>query len=239
MCLLLLLLSLLLHAKPLHAVQMVALRGMVIRSSAIIPDLKQAFFRCIVCGDVREVMIDRGRIEEPGICLGCGTRNAHEVIHNRCMFTDKQVSCTATILLSLPLLLLLLSLLLLLLLMPIPVVIVVLVGSLHESMHLTCMRGSSSAKIIGCLCSSTRGRCCRNMQCCTALAQGYSALPYSTTLHTIACSDPSRAVSQAVPLLEEQLLSNSVMLSVSTLVAAATRNATATGSATTATALLL
>jgi DNA replicative helicase MCM subunit Mcm2 (Cdc46/Mcm family) len=76
----------------LHAGQMVALRGMVIRSSAIIPDLKQAFFRCIVCGDVREVMIDRGRIDEPGICLGCGTRNAHEVIHNRCMFTDKQVS---------------------------------------------------------------------------------------------------------------------------------------------------
>jgi MCM OB domain len=133
-------------AKHLHAVQMVALRGMVIRSSAIIPDLKQAFFRCIVCGDVREVMIDRGRIEEPGICLGCGTRNAHEVIHNRCMFTDKQVSCTATKLLSSPLLLLLLSLLLLLLL---TLRVVVLVGDVHKSMHLTCMRGSSRAKVNG------------------------------------------------------------------------------------------
>ncbi|CAN0494172.1 unnamed protein product, partial [Ectocarpus sp. 8 AP-2014] len=34
---------------PQHIDQMVALRGMVIRTSQIIPDLKQAFFRCIVC----------------------------------------------------------------------------------------------------------------------------------------------------------------------------------------------
>eukprot|EP00953_Heterococcus_sp_UTEX-ZZ885_P017233 9646-Heterococcus_DN1.PRE.2 len=86
--------------KLLHAVQMVALRGMVIRSSAIIPDLKQAFFRCIVCGDVREVMIDRGRIEEPGICLGCGTRNAHEVIHNSITTAAVTTSTTATAVLA-------------------------------------------------------------------------------------------------------------------------------------------
>jgi MCM OB domain len=145
LCLIVLLSPLLLHAK-----QMVALRGMVIRSSAIIPDLKQAFFRCIVCGDVREVMIDRGRIEEPGICLGCGTRNAHEVIHNRCIFTDKQVSCATTIittavialLLALPLLLIVLLLLLLLLVALIVIMVVVLVGTSHESMHLTCMRAA-------------------------------------------------------------------------------------------------
>lgn len=40
---------------PQHIDQMVALRGMVIRTSQIIPDLKQAFFRCIVCNAAKEV----------------------------------------------------------------------------------------------------------------------------------------------------------------------------------------
>lgn len=40
---------------PQHIDQMVALRGMVIRTSQIIPDLKQAFFRCIVCNASIEV----------------------------------------------------------------------------------------------------------------------------------------------------------------------------------------
>ena len=39
---------------PQHIDQMVALRGMVIRTSQIIPDLKQAFFRCIVCNASKE-----------------------------------------------------------------------------------------------------------------------------------------------------------------------------------------
>ena len=37
----------------------------------MIPDLKQAFFRCAVCGASREVMIDRGRIDEPTMCDAC------------------------------------------------------------------------------------------------------------------------------------------------------------------------
>lgn len=40
---------------PQNIDQMVALRGMVIRTSQIIPDLKQAFFRCIVCNASTEV----------------------------------------------------------------------------------------------------------------------------------------------------------------------------------------
>lgn len=34
--------------------------GMVIRCSSIIPDLKQAFFRCFVCSHSVDVLIDRG-----------------------------------------------------------------------------------------------------------------------------------------------------------------------------------
>ncbi|CAM9302780.1 unnamed protein product, partial [Phaeothamnion confervicola] len=71
--------------------RMVALRGMVIRTSPVIPEIKQAFFRCCVCHASAEVMIDRGRIEEPASCPQCGTRNTLEVVHNRCLFTDKQL----------------------------------------------------------------------------------------------------------------------------------------------------
>ncbi|CAM9545469.1 unnamed protein product, partial [Discosporangium mesarthrocarpum] len=76
---------------PQHIDQMVALRGMVIRSSPIIPDLKQAFFTCIVCNASKEVMIDRGRIDEPTQCEGCHTKASMELVHNRCLFTDKQM----------------------------------------------------------------------------------------------------------------------------------------------------
>lgn len=47
---------------PQHIDQMVALRGMVIRTSQIIPDLKQAFFRCIVCNASKEVGAGTTRI---------------------------------------------------------------------------------------------------------------------------------------------------------------------------------
>ncbi|CAM9351382.1 unnamed protein product [Ascophyllum nodosum] len=85
------------EVKPLRSLdpqnidQMVAIRGMVIRTSQIIPDLKQAFFRCIVCNASKEVMIDRGRIEEPSSCHMCANTMSMELVHNRCLFTDKQM----------------------------------------------------------------------------------------------------------------------------------------------------
>jgi DNA replication licensing factor MCM4 len=45
--------------------KLVCIRGMVIRTSPIIPDLKQAFFECQLCNSSVTVAIDRGRIEEP------------------------------------------------------------------------------------------------------------------------------------------------------------------------------
>jgi DNA replication licensing factor MCM4 len=36
-------------------------------------------------------MIDRGRIDEPSVCPQCQTKSAMELIHNRCLFADKQV----------------------------------------------------------------------------------------------------------------------------------------------------
>ena len=70
---------------------LVCCKGMIVRSSAIIPDLKVAHFGCAVCGNSEVVTIDRGRISEPpDRCGKCGTL-AWELVHNRCVFADKQM----------------------------------------------------------------------------------------------------------------------------------------------------
>jgi len=71
--------------------QMLCVRGMVLRTSPVIPDLKQAFFRCSVCAHSVDVIINMGRIEEPHLCDGCKAAGTMQVIHNRCVFTDKQL----------------------------------------------------------------------------------------------------------------------------------------------------
>ena len=70
---------------------LVSVQGMVVRASAIQPDLKQAFFECSSCGLSVTVSIDRGRINEPNSCTSCDAKYSHQLKHNRCLFTDKQV----------------------------------------------------------------------------------------------------------------------------------------------------
>lgn len=79
------------NLNPADIDQLVCLKGMVTRVSAIIPDLKEAFFRCTVCHFIVQVELDRGRIDEPSFCSHCQTRLCMEMIHNRCSFTDKQM----------------------------------------------------------------------------------------------------------------------------------------------------
>ena len=71
--------------------QMVAVRGMITRSSGVIPDIKMGFFRCSACGNTVEVMIDRGKIQEPSSCTACQAKASMELVHNRCWFADKQM----------------------------------------------------------------------------------------------------------------------------------------------------
>jgi DNA replication licensing factor MCM4 len=61
----------------------IILLGMVIRCSSLIPELKQAFSRCVICSYRLEVRIDRGRIHEPIGCPECGKKNGMQIIHNR------------------------------------------------------------------------------------------------------------------------------------------------------------
>ena len=76
---------------PKDIAQMVAVRGMIVRTSSIIPDIKVGFFRCTSCRHTEERAVDNGRIEEPRSCNNCGAKNSMEMVHNRCCFGDKQM----------------------------------------------------------------------------------------------------------------------------------------------------
>ena len=68
---------------PENIEQLISVKGMVIRVSSIIPDLKQAFFRCSICNHTIQVGIERGKIDEPNACPQCQTLASLEIIHNR------------------------------------------------------------------------------------------------------------------------------------------------------------
>ncbi|KAM6581506.1 hypothetical protein CsatA_005280 [Cannabis sativa] len=82
------------NLNPCDIERMVSLKGMVIRCSSIIPEIREAIFRCLVCGYYSEpVAVEKGRITEPTRCLKeeCQARNSMTLVHNRCRFTDKQI----------------------------------------------------------------------------------------------------------------------------------------------------
>ena len=73
--------------------KMVSVKGLVIRTTPVIPDMKDAFFRCSVCHHTLKVDINRGKIAEPTRCPRevCSASNSMQIVHNRSGFADKQV----------------------------------------------------------------------------------------------------------------------------------------------------
>lgn len=73
--------------------KLVSVKGLVIRATPVIPDMKEAFFKCSVCHHTLYVSIDRGKIAEPTECprTACKSKDSMEIVHNRCVFADKQV----------------------------------------------------------------------------------------------------------------------------------------------------
>ena len=73
--------------------KLVSIKGMVTRTSSVIPDLYMAFFECTVCATTQEVFISRGEIAEPQICsnTSCQAKQAMQIVHNRSKFSDKQI----------------------------------------------------------------------------------------------------------------------------------------------------
>ncbi|KAG2749579.1 nucleic acid-binding protein [Suillus brevipes Sb2] len=47
--------------------KLISIKGLVIRATPVIPDMKVAFFRCLTCSHTVQVEIDRGKIEEPAL----------------------------------------------------------------------------------------------------------------------------------------------------------------------------
>jgi DNA replication licensing factor MCM4 len=73
--------------------KLICIKGLVIRTTPVIPDMRQAFFRCNICHHSLLVGLDRGKIREPTVCPRplCDSKNSMQIIHNRCEFEDKQV----------------------------------------------------------------------------------------------------------------------------------------------------
>ena len=72
---------------------LVAIKGMVIRCGAIIPEMRLAAFQCAVCQHVQEVAVVDGEIVQPTKCLNplCRASHSYGLLHNRCAFDDKQL----------------------------------------------------------------------------------------------------------------------------------------------------
>lgn len=71
--------------------RLITVTGMVIRTSNILPEMREAFFKCIVCSFTTTVVIDRGHIAEPTVCTHCNNNFCFSLVHNRSHFTDKQM----------------------------------------------------------------------------------------------------------------------------------------------------
>ncbi|EPS44070.1 hypothetical protein H072_1953 [Dactylellina haptotyla CBS 200.50] len=73
--------------------KIVSIKGLVIRTTPVIPDMKTAFFRCEVCHQDVKVEIERGKIIEPTRCPRevCNSPNSMQLVHNRSEFADKQI----------------------------------------------------------------------------------------------------------------------------------------------------
>ncbi|GAA6044059.1 hypothetical protein JCM8097_008700 [Rhodosporidiobolus ruineniae] len=73
--------------------KIVCIKGLVIRATPIIPDMKLAFFRCNACSHTMTVEIDRGKIAEPDRCPRdvCNLQGSMMLVHNRCEFADRQI----------------------------------------------------------------------------------------------------------------------------------------------------
>lgn len=71
--------------------QLITITGMVIRTSYIIPEMREAFFKCIICAFTTMIEVDRGRIIEPTTCTSCNNNHCFNLIHNRSHYLDKQM----------------------------------------------------------------------------------------------------------------------------------------------------
>lgn len=70
---------------------LVQIRGFVVNVSSVIPELKEPIFRCLICQNFVQGLVDSNKIVEPGKCKKCGEKNTYVLMTQMSYFRDKQV----------------------------------------------------------------------------------------------------------------------------------------------------
>ncbi|KAJ6906219.1 hypothetical protein NC652_023849 [Populus alba x Populus x berolinensis] len=71
------------NLNPSDIEKMLSLKGMIIRCSSIIPEIREAVFKCIVCGYLSDLLLWTEQ--------ECLAKNSMSLVHNRCRFAEKQI----------------------------------------------------------------------------------------------------------------------------------------------------
>lgn len=72
---------------------LIAAKGIVIRTSDLIPEMLIAHFKCstLNCANYKVVRLKNGVIEEPTSCDRCHQKMTFQIVHNLCQYGDKQI----------------------------------------------------------------------------------------------------------------------------------------------------
>ena len=70
--------------------KLICFKGIVIRCSELQPEMKSAFFKCVNCEWDTKVYLENARVTEPKECDRCKGKLTMQLVHNMCVFTDKQ-----------------------------------------------------------------------------------------------------------------------------------------------------
>ena len=70
--------------------KLVQVQGIIIRCGSIIPEIKDAHFRCVNCNFRVFTPVFRQRIEQPNECEVCKSKSSFQIVHNMSTFGDKQ-----------------------------------------------------------------------------------------------------------------------------------------------------
>lgn len=81
------------NMNPADIEKLVALQGIVIRCSDLVPDMNRGTFRCTTdgCNNEVKVTLSHWTIEEPTKCGNCGISHSFQIVHNDCNFSDRQI----------------------------------------------------------------------------------------------------------------------------------------------------
>jgi DNA replication licensing factor MCM4 len=71
--------------------RLVAIKGIVIRCSDLVPDMQTGLFSCTECKHEVQVPLSHWTIDEPTVCEACNKKHTFQVVHNDCSFGDRQL----------------------------------------------------------------------------------------------------------------------------------------------------